>query len=64
MCETTKDFAKTDMDSVEYYILRSLCSEVAKFIDQNFPPHTSIVITPSDFVIKQDILNGYFKIEM
>lgn len=64
MCETTKDFDKIDIDSVEYYRLRSLCSEVAKFIDQNFSPHTSIVITPNDFVVKQDVLNGYFKIEM
>ncbi len=66
MCETMseKDFAKSYIDSVEYYRLQSLCSEVAKLIDQNFSSHTSIVITPNDFVIKQDILNGYFKIEV
>lgn len=64
MCETTKDFVKVDINSVEYYRLRSLCNEVAKFIDQNFSPHTSVVITPSDFVVKQDVLNGYLEIEM
>ena len=64
MYETTKDSDEINIDAVKYHRLRLLCNEVAKFIDQNFSPHTSIVITPTDFVVKQDVLNGYLKIEM
>ena len=46
----------------QYNEFKDLCACVSKYIEQNFSPHTSVVITANDFVVKEDIMDGYFEL--
>lgn len=48
------------IDKEQYNHFRNLCAFVSKYIEENFSPQTSVVITADDFVVKEDIMNGYF----
>lgn len=41
-----------------------LCNKVANFLDENFSPYTSVVIDANAFVVKEDIMDGYFEIRV
>lgn len=41
-----------------------LCNKVADFLDENFSPYTSVVIDANAFVVKEDIMDGYFEIRV
>ncbi len=42
--------------------LLKLCNKIADFLDENFSPYTSVVIDANAFVVKEDIMDGYFEI--
>ena len=41
-----------------------LCNKVADFLDENFSPYTRVVIDANAFVVKEDIMDGYFEIRV
>ena len=43
--------------------LLKLCNKVAD-LDENFSPYTSVVIDANAFVVKEDIMDGYFEIRV
>ena len=47
------------IDMIKYHRLKSMCQDVSDFISENGTPHTSVTITANDFVMREDILNGY-----
>ena len=49
------------VEKENYNHFRKLCALVSKYIEQNFSPHTSVVISANDFVVKEDIMDGYFE---
>lgn len=49
------------LDTKKYLCLKELCHAVSDFIDKHGTQHTSVVITSDDFVVKEDIVNGYFE---
>ena len=49
------------LDTQKYLHLKELCRNVSDFIDEHCTQHTSVVITSDDFVVKEDIVNGYFE---
>ena len=50
---------KVNKESYNHF--KNLCAFVSKYIEQNFSPHTSVVINANDFVVKEDIMDGYFE---
>lgn len=55
---------KCPISDIKYKELHTLCKNVANFIEQNFSPHTNVVINAETFVVKEDILNGYFEMKL
>lgn len=55
---------KCPISDIKYGELHTLCKDVANFIEQNFSPHTNVVINAETFVVKEDMLNGYFEIKL
>lgn len=49
------------IDAVKYHKLKKMCQDIADFINENGTPHTSVSITQNDFVIKEDVVNGYLE---
>ena len=49
------------LDPDEYKYFKGLCQAVSDYLYQHCTPHTSVVITSDDFVVKEDIVNGYFE---
>lgn len=41
-----------------------LCNNVSDFLEENFSPYTSVVIDANAFVVKEDIMDGYFEIRV
>lgn len=44
--------------------LVKLCNQIADFLDENFSPYTSVVIDANTFIVKEDIMDGYFDIKV
>lgn len=49
------------IDTVKYHRLKKMCQDIADFLNENGTPHTSVSITQNDFVIKEDVVNGYLE---
>lgn len=47
-------------DEEKYIELRELCKQLGRFIEDNFPQCTSVVVDADKFVVKGDIIDGYF----
>lgn len=50
-----------NIDATRYNTLKRLCQQVADFINMECTPHTTITISTNDFVVKEDITNGWLK---
>lgn len=50
------------IDEEKYIELRELCLQLGRFIENNFPQATSVVVDENKFVVKGDIMNGYFEL--
>ena len=48
----------------KYIELRELCFQLGRFIEDNFPQCTSVVVDADKFVVKGDIMNGYFELKL
>lgn len=44
-----------------YNTLKRLCQQVADFINMECTPHTTITISANDFVVREDVTNGFMK---
>lgn len=53
-----------DIDEEKYIELRELCNQLGRFIEDNFPQCTSVVVDANKFVVKEDIMNGYFELRL
>lgn len=49
------------IDTVKYHILKKMCQDIADFLNENGTPHTSVSITQNNFIVKEDVVNGYLK---
>lgn len=52
------------IDEEKYIELRELCKKLGRFIEDNFPQCTSVVIDANKFVVKEDVMNGYFELKL
>lgn len=55
---------RCNINDTNYERLHRLCNDVSKFIEENFSPHTSVIINSDTFVVKEDMLNGYFDLRV
>ena len=53
-----------DIDEEKYNELRKLCKQLGRFIEDNFPQCTSVIVDANKFVVKEDIMNGYFELKL
>ena len=52
------------IDEEKYIELRELCNQLGRFIEDNFPQCTSVVVDANKFVVKEDVMNGYFELRL
>lgn len=48
----------------KYIELRELCNQLGRFIEDNFSQYTSVVVDANKFVVKEDVMNGYFELKL
>ena len=53
-----------DIDEEKYIELRELCNQLGRFIEDNFPQCTSVIVDADKFVVKEDVMNGYFELRL
>lgn len=53
-----------DIDEEKYIELRKLCNQLGRFIEDNFPQCTSVIVDANKFVVKEDIMDGYFELRL
>ena len=53
-----------DIDEEKYIELRKLCNQLGRFIEDNLPQCTSVVVDANKFVVKEDVMNGYFELRL
>lgn len=53
-----------DIDEEKYIELRKLCNQLGRFIEDNSPQCTSVVVDANKFVVKEDVMNGYFELRL
>ena len=44
--------------------LRRLCEQLGRFIENNFPQCTSVVVDADKFVVKEDVIASYFELKL
>lgn len=53
-----------ELDEEKYNELRGLCEQLGRFIEDNFPQCTSVVVDADKFVVKKDIIASYFELKL
>ena len=53
-----------ELDKEKYNELRRLCRLLGRFIEDNFPQCTSVVVDADKFVVKEDVIAGYFELKI
>ena len=53
-----------ELDKEKYSELRRLCEQLGRFIEDNFPQCTSVVVDADKFVVKADEIAGYFELKL
>ena len=53
-----------ELDKEKYNELRRLCEQLGRFIEDNFPQCTSVVVDADKFVVKEDVIASYFKLKI
>lgn len=53
-----------ELDEEKYNELRRLCEQLGRFIEDNFPQCTSVVVDADKFVVKEDVIAGYFELKL
>lgn len=52
------------LDKEKYNELRRLCEQLGRFIEDNFPQCTNVVVDADKFVVKEDVIAGYFELKL
>ena len=52
------------IDEKKYVELRKLCKQLGRFIEDNFSQYTSVTVDVNKFVVKEDVMNGYFELKL
>ena len=53
-----------ELDEEKYNELRGLCEQLGRFIEDNFPQCTSVVVDADKFVVKEDVVASYFELKL
>lgn len=53
-----------EFDKEKYNELRGLCEQLGRFIEDNFPQCTSVVVDADKFVVKEDVIASYFELKL
>ena len=53
-----------ELDKEKYNELRRLCEQLGRFIEDNFPQCTSVVVDSDKFVVKEDVMASYFELKI
>ena len=53
-----------ELDKEKYNELRRLCEQLGRFIEDNFPQCTSVIVDADKFVVKKDVIAGYFELKL
>ena len=53
-----------ELNEEKYNELRILCEQLGRFIEDNFPQCTSVVVDADKFVVKEDVIAGYFELKL
>lgn len=53
-----------EFDKEKYAELRRLCEQLGRFIEDNFPQCTSVVVDADKFVVKRDVIASYFELKL
>ena len=53
-----------ELDKEKYNELRRLCEQLGRFIEDNFPQFTSVVVDADKFVVKEDVIASYFELKI
>ena len=53
-----------ELDKEKYNELRRLCVQLGRFIEDNFPQCTSVVVDADKFVVKEDVIASYFELKI
>lgn len=53
-----------ELDEEKYTELRRLCKQLGRFIEDNFPQCTSVVVDADKFVVKEDVIASYFELKI
>ena len=53
-----------ELDKEKYNELRRLCEQLGRFVEDNFPQCTSVVVDADKFVVKEDVIASYFELKL
>ena len=53
-----------EFDKEKYNELRRLCEQLGRFIEDNCPQCTSVVVDADKFVVKEDVIASYFELKI
>ena len=53
-----------ELEKEKYNELRRLCEQLGRFIEDNFPQCTSVVVDADKFVVKEDVIASYFELKI
>lgn len=53
-----------ELNEEKYNELRILCEQLGRFIEDNFPQCTSVVVDADKFVVKEDVIASYFELKI
>ena len=53
-----------ELDKEKYNELRRLCEQLGRFIEDNFPQCTSVVVDADKCVVKEDVIASYFELKI
>lgn len=53
-----------ELNEEKYNELRILCEQLGRFIEDNFPQCTSVVVDADKFVVKKDVIASYFELKL
>lgn len=53
-----------ELNEEKYNELRRLCEQLGRFIEDNFPQCTSVVVDADKFVVKEDVIASYFELKL
>lgn len=53
-----------NINEEKYIELRKLCEQLGRFVENNFPQCTSVIVDADKFVVKKDVMDGYFELNV